>query len=384
MTRRRRLTTPPASGPGGIDANTIAEYLDNDVTPETAAEVEQICLASDVHLAEVAACHQILTLVLGEPAVVPPSAKQRMYGIVKGPEAIPHRRAAKSRKNDDNDLSSEIALDHEDSLRLGVPALADGKDRRSLLLIGGGGVLAACCLCFAIYMLVGRGGGASVVESKKDGGEQVAQNDGKSKDQAGPKDDEKKQASEAKDKEKKDDWVPPPEKKAKDERVPDEIVAKSVDSKSDKPKAVEVVYAPASTKQVAVGQWIPPGIKEPAILLQLKSEKAGWTRLPEKEITSGRPLLSLPGSKNVIALDSGVELMLWGHIDVLAESRAILHANDLLDADLTLQRGRIIVAIPRRGNWTWPCACDSTIRRYRGRTISTSFCTAERRSCSSD
>src|SRR2546425_12971401 len=43
VTRRRRLTTPPTSGPGGIDANTIAEYLDNEVTPETAAELEQIC-----------------------------------------------------------------------------------------------------------------------------------------------------------------------------------------------------------------------------------------------------------------------------------------------------------------------------------------------------
>src|ERR1043165_5376177 len=62
VTRRRRLMTPPA-GPGGIDPNTIAEYLDNEVTSEKASEVEQICLASDVHLAEVAACHQILTLV---------------------------------------------------------------------------------------------------------------------------------------------------------------------------------------------------------------------------------------------------------------------------------------------------------------------------------
>src|SRR5207244_8089346 len=53
VTRRRRTTTPPPSGPGGkIDANTIAEYLDNAVSAEQLAEVEQICLASDVHLAE--------------------------------------------------------------------------------------------------------------------------------------------------------------------------------------------------------------------------------------------------------------------------------------------------------------------------------------------
>ena len=76
VTRRRRITTPPANGTGGkVDPNTIAEYLDGAVTPEQAGEVEQVCLGSDAHLAEVAACHQILALVLGEPALVPPTAK---------------------------------------------------------------------------------------------------------------------------------------------------------------------------------------------------------------------------------------------------------------------------------------------------------------------
>src|SRR5947208_16015228 len=40
VTRRRRLTAPPTSGPGGIDPNTIAEYRDNDVTAEQSTEVE--------------------------------------------------------------------------------------------------------------------------------------------------------------------------------------------------------------------------------------------------------------------------------------------------------------------------------------------------------
>src|SRR5947209_12569946 len=109
VTRTRRLTAPPVSGAGGkIDPNTIAEYLDNAVTGEQSAEVEQICLASDVHLAEVAACHQILTLVLGEPPLVPPSARQRMYGLVKGPEAIPFRKPPRSSKAD-LDLSTSDA-----------------------------------------------------------------------------------------------------------------------------------------------------------------------------------------------------------------------------------------------------------------------------------
>src|SRR5262245_35085029 len=106
VTRRRRITTPPDSGPGGkLDPNTLGEYLDNVITPEQAAEVEEICLTSDPHLAEIAACHQILSLVLGEPTLVPPSAKQRMYGLVKGPEAIPFRKPAPAARSAEPDVA---------------------------------------------------------------------------------------------------------------------------------------------------------------------------------------------------------------------------------------------------------------------------------------
>jgi hypothetical protein len=90
VTRRRRVTAPPLAG-DDVDPNTLAEYLDNLLPADAVAQLETRCLESDVHLAEAAACHQILTLI-GQPAGVSNEMRQRMYDLVHAIESIPAER----------------------------------------------------------------------------------------------------------------------------------------------------------------------------------------------------------------------------------------------------------------------------------------------------
>lgn len=86
VTRQRRLTVPGMGSNTPIDPNVVAAYLDNNLPPEQLGAVESFCLNSDVHLAEVAASHQILSL-LDQPVELAPEQFATMYRLVKGPES---------------------------------------------------------------------------------------------------------------------------------------------------------------------------------------------------------------------------------------------------------------------------------------------------------
>ena len=79
VVRRRRLATTDESV-RMIDANLVAEYLDDQLTPELVARIEQEILKSDASLAEVAATHEIIGL-LREPVALEARFRDRLYAM---------------------------------------------------------------------------------------------------------------------------------------------------------------------------------------------------------------------------------------------------------------------------------------------------------------
>ena len=77
--RRRRIATAAADRPT-VDANLIAEYLDDQLSPDLVQRIEQKVLASDPLLAEVASAHELLGL-LRDPIELEPKLRDRLYGL---------------------------------------------------------------------------------------------------------------------------------------------------------------------------------------------------------------------------------------------------------------------------------------------------------------
>ena len=110
VVRRRRIAAPELTGSGSApDPNLVGEYLDNTLAHDAIPALEKLCLESDMHLAEVASSHQILTAVLGEPIEVPVSTRERMYALVSQAPLVVERPKVEAHAPDANGATPQAA-----------------------------------------------------------------------------------------------------------------------------------------------------------------------------------------------------------------------------------------------------------------------------------
>jgi hypothetical protein len=87
-----------------------------------------------------------------------------------------------------------------------------------------------------------------------------------------------------------------------------------------------------SARLVSLGTVADTPAAGPPLLLHRADDRAPWKLLPASgKVESGRPLLNLPESRVLLSLDGGVDLWLWGDIQVqeslpIMETSAVLHA----------------------------------------------------------
>jgi len=326
VTRRRRLSAPTVfADDHSTDPNTIAEYLDNVLPGDQVTELEKSALESDMRLAEVAACHQILTLVLGEPARIPPTARRRMYRLVTGPESLPYRQPVASTPIAGIKAPNKVDeyADHDDDL---LTTFLGPQKLLWLLSL----MIAVGLLVVAIWLAVPKS-----PPQPNQGYLALAPN--------------------------RVEMGPSPVVPAKKPIIPVEI-----DPKPPVPEVLVPDEIGPPPRELSVG---PVPVKPPdserkvvAIydtpnqpLLFLKRETIRWEKSDPQEgrLSSTDTILALPGFHPEILTETGVRIQMWGNVPEflplpLAETRLSLAVPaTTIDADVTLYGGRIFLTAPK-------------------------------------
>lgn len=121
--RKRRVASAIEETPM-VDANHIAEYLDDQLTPELVARLEQKILASDSLLAEVASAHELLGM-LRDPVPLEPRLRDRLYAL----------RPTESGPTESGVPATEVRGESTGGTAWKPPALAQSGRRRGTLLV---------------------------------------------------------------------------------------------------------------------------------------------------------------------------------------------------------------------------------------------------------
>lgn len=346
VTRRRGLSTPTKGENGGpSDPNIVSDYLSDALSSDQVAQFEKACLDSDVHLAEVAACHQILTLLLSEPVRVPPTARQRMYQLVKGRESLPNRKPGQTVPVT-GELPQPSATDADEAdaaFLLGMTAYSRSEpwQRRAVPLAAAAALLA--CLAVAIWLAVPGTG-------RRDNGPADTEVAGAAPAQVPAPPPHPQNQSQAPPKEAgpgKPPTLPPgkaagaPEAAKPPEKAPEPQPGKLV------PDAVK----PKADRQ-AVGKLQ----NTEAVVVSRAGSEDKWLRATAKnpELFTTDRVVCLPGYKAKVLLDPATELELWANVPeqqprvpVLETAVTFYPAADGFDADFALHVGRVYLVSKR-------------------------------------
>ncbi len=378
VTRRRRLTTPEMGGPGGaVDPNMVAEYLDNVLTPDQVAQLERLCLESDVHLAEVAACHQILSLD-SESVQVPPTAKQRMYGLVQGPEAQLQRKPARPKTEISSLADSQINAEADEALLLGLPLYRQsGTWQQRILPLATAAALLLGLGIVLYFALKGPTKGPDIAQKPAEPGGMQPLPLATSPLPPPPKPSEEEVTALVGNmlaslnrayawREPASDIATPVVAAApwisRWTVVPPNLLAGfGIAGELEPPVVVPLpppMPMPLGFPQIkpidptalpaAIGQHASALTKD-SLLLRQVSDKDWRLVRPKARINTVERLVTLPGYRSELKLDNGIALEMVGNLsanqppDHVLETVLQIHANPDVDLDLTLDRGRLVL-----------------------------------------
>jgi hypothetical protein len=104
-----------------------------------------------------------------------------------------------------------------------------------------------------------------------------------------------------------------------------------------------------SSEARAVGIYLSPPKTPPSVLLQRQGDRYAWARLrPDSRVYTANYLVSLPGYRSKVRLETGVNLTLWGNVPEFSPFPPVLESTVMLnmpaqgvDLDFTLDRGRV-------------------------------------------
>lgn len=140
---RTAIGAPRTDGRGLTeDPNSVAEYLDNTLSSDQLEAFERICIESELHLAEVAACHGLLAELARDPTVqhgLQGDERQRIQQRLRGLLAGLQDRAAT-----ENAVTEPAGDDHRESRKTAQAirdAMAASTGVRTATTVSGDGVV---------------------------------------------------------------------------------------------------------------------------------------------------------------------------------------------------------------------------------------------------